>query len=86
MNSFIIIRYKTGIVENIELHLLVLLKYVGTQAAQAPAWMIILHNNSHSGIIRVCMGIFTTVLRNKKIHQILKENTSPYFHSILLVI
>lgn len=37
MNSFIIIRYKTGIVENIELHLLVLLKYVGTQAAQAPA-------------------------------------------------
>ena len=28
--------------------------------------MIILHNNSHGGIIRVCMGIFTTALRNKK--------------------
>ena len=28
--------------------------------------MIILCNNSHGGIIRVCMGIFTTALRNKK--------------------
>ena len=28
--------------------------------------MIILRNNSHGGIIRVCMGIFTTALRNKK--------------------
>ena len=28
--------------------------------------MIILRNNSHDGIIRVCMGIFTTALRNKK--------------------
>ena len=28
--------------------------------------MIILHNNGHGGIIRVCMGIFTTALRNKK--------------------
>ena len=27
--------------------------------------MIILHNNSHGGIIRVCMRIFTTVLRNQ---------------------
>ena len=52
----------------------------GPQSAQAPAvrWsscaitpsssceMIILRNNSHGGIIRVCMGIFTTALRNKK--------------------
>ena len=35
--------------------------------------MIILRNNGHGGIIRVCMGIFTTALRNKKIHQILKK-------------
>ena len=35
--------------------------------------MIILCNNSHGGIIRVCMGIFTTALRNKKIRQILKK-------------
>ena len=35
--------------------------------------MIILRNNSHGGIIRVCMGIFTTALRNKKIRQILKK-------------
>ena len=28
--------------------------------------MIILRNNSHGGIIRVYMGIFTTALRNKK--------------------
>ena len=48
--------------------------------------MIILRNNSHGGIIRVCMGIFTTALRNKKIRQILKKNTSPYFHSVSLVI
>ena len=48
--------------------------------------MIILRNNSHGGIIRVCMGIFTTALRNKKIRQILKKNTSPRFHSVLLVI
>ena len=27
---------------------------------------IILHNNSHSGIIRACMRIFMTALRNKK--------------------
>ena len=48
--------------------------------------MIILRNNSHGGIIRVCMGIFTTALRNKKIRQILNKNTSPYFHSVSLVI
>ena len=35
--------------------------------------MIILCTNSHAGIIRVCMGIFTTTLRNKKIRQILKK-------------
>ena len=28
--------------------------------------MIILRNNSYGGITRVCMGIFTTALRNKK--------------------
>ena len=48
--------------------------------------MIILHNNSHGGIIRVCMRIFTTALRNKTIRQILNKNTSPYFHSVSLVI
>ena len=42
--------------------------------------MIILRNNSHGGIIGVCMGIFTTALRNKKISQILTKNTSLYFH------
>ena len=41
--------------------------------------MIILRNNSCGGIIRDCMGIFTTALRNKKVHQILKKNTSPFF-------
>ena len=58
------------------------------QAAQAPASceMIILRNNSHGGIMRVCMGIFTTALRYKIIRQILKKNTSPYFHSVSLVI
>ena len=35
---------------------------------------------------RVCKGIFTTALRNKKISKILTKNTSPYFHSALLVI
>ena len=39
------------------------------QAAGGPSSgceMIILRNNSHGGIIRVCMGIFTTALKNKK--------------------
>ena len=36
--------------------------------------------------MRVCMGIFTTALENKKIGQILTKNTSPYFHSALPVI
>ena len=48
--------------------------------------VIILRNNSYDGIIRVCMGILTTALRNKKIRQILNKNTSPYFHSVLIVI
>ena len=48
--------------------------------------MIILHNNTHGGIIRVCMRIFTTTQRNKTICQILNKNTSPYFHSVSLVI
>ena len=48
--------------------------------------MIILRNNSHGGIIRVCMGIFMTALRNKTILQILNKNISPYFHSVSLVI
>ena len=51
--------------------------------------MIILRNKknkSHGEIIRVCMGIYTTALRNNKISQILNKNTSPYFHSALLVI
>ena len=39
--------------------------------------MIILRNNSHGEIIRACMGIFTTALRNKKICQILTKNTPP---------
>ena len=48
--------------------------------------MIILRNKSHGEIIRVCMGIFTTALRNKKLSQILNTNTSPYFQSALLAI
>ena len=44
--------------------------------------MIILRNKSHGEIIRVCMAIFTTEVRN----QILNTNTSPYFHSASLVI
>ena len=35
--------------------------------------MIILRTNSHGGITRVCMRIFTTAIRNKKIRQILKK-------------
>ena len=35
--------------------------------------MIILHNNSHGGIIRVCLRIFTTALRNQTIRQILNK-------------
>ena len=35
--------------------------------------MIILRNNRHGEIVRVCMGIFTTTLGNKKIGQILTK-------------
>ena len=51
--------------------------------------MIILRNNSHGGITRVCMRIFTTALRttkNTSNYQKKKKNNSPYFHSVLLVI
>ena len=48
--------------------------------------MIILRNSSHGEIIRVCMAIFMTDVRNKKYNQILNTNTSPYFHSASLVI
>ena len=35
--------------------------------------MIILRNNSHGEIKRVCMGISTTALKNKKVSQILTK-------------
>ena len=41
---------------------------------------------SASSAKRVCMRIFTTALRSKTIRQILNQNTSPYFHSVSLVI
>ena len=48
--------------------------------------MIILRNNIHGGIIRVCMGIITTALRNKKNTSNSQKKISPYFHNVLLVI
>ena len=48
--------------------------------------MIILWSKNHGEIRRVCMGIFTTALKNKKYSQIPNKNTSPYFHSASLVI
>ena len=48
--------------------------------------MIILRNKSHGEVLRVCMGILTTVLRNEKYGQFLNKNTSPNFHSALLAI
>ena len=59
---------------------------LGTGGPSSSYEIIILHNNSHGGIIKVCMRIFTTAVRNKTIRQILNENTSPYFHSVSLVI
>ena len=38
-----------------------------TDGSSSSCEMIILRNKSHGGIIRVCMGIFTAALRNKKI-------------------
>ena len=46
--------------------------------------MIILRNKSHGVIIRVCMGIFKTALRNKKYSQILIKNATLYFRSASL--
>ena len=46
--------------------------------------MIILRNKSHGEVLRVCMGILTTVLRNEKYGQFLNKNTSPNFHSASL--
>ena len=39
--------------------------------------MIILRNKGHGEIFRVCMGLFTTSIRNKNISQIFNKNTSP---------
>ena len=46
-----------------------------TGAPSSSCEMIILHNNSRGGILRVCTRIFTTTLRNKTIRQILNKNT-----------
>ena len=48
--------------------------------------MIILKNNSHSEIIRVCMRIFTTALRNKKNKSNPQWKYLALFHSASLVI
>ena len=49
--------------------------------------MIMLRNKSYGEIIRVCLGIFTSALRNKKKHnQILNKNTSPHFDNESLAI
>ena len=44
-----------------------------TGGSSSSCEVIILRNDSHGEIIRVCMGIFTTALRNKKIRQILNK-------------
>ena len=59
---------------------------VTSQAAQAPAVRWSPCEIRVSEIIRVCMGIFTAALRNKKLSQILNTNISPYFQSALLAI
>ena len=51
-----------------------------TSTPSSSCEMIILRSDSHGGITKVCMGIFTTALRNEKILQILNWNTSPYSH------
>ena len=48
--------------------------------------MIISRNNSHGGIIRFCIEIFTIALRNKKNVKFSIKNTLPYLHSVSLVI
>ena len=47
---------------------------------------MIVRNESHGEIIKVCMGIFTTDVRNIKYNHILNKNISPYFHNVSLVI
>ena len=45
-----------------------------TDSSSSSCEMIILRNKSHGKIIRVCMGIYTTALSNKKKYsQILKH-------------
>ena len=58
--------------------------YIGKARPSSSGEMIILRNNSQGEIIRVCIGIFTTALRNKKIRQILIKNISPFLHSVSL--
>ena len=59
---------------------------VPTNSPSSSHEMIILGSKNQAENIRVCMGIFTAALRNKKYNQILNKNTSPYFHSALLVV
>ena len=40
--------------------------YIGKARPSSSGEMIILRNNSQGEVIRVCIGIFTTALRNKK--------------------
>ena len=53
-----------GLMKDLSSNIL-LLGYV-TGGPSSSCEMIILRNKSHGEIIRVCMGIFTTALRNKK--------------------
>ena len=48
--------------------------------------MIILRGMSHVKNIRPCMGMCTAALRNKKNTVKFSTNTSPYFHSVLIVL
>ena len=74
--------YKIFVVSNVRI-----MSDISTGGPSSSCEMIILRNNGHGGIIRVCMGIFTTALRNKKKYvKFSKKNTSPRFHSVLLVI
>ena len=43
-------------------------------------------NKGHGEILRLCIGLFTTSIRNKNISQIVNKNTSPYFYSVFLVV
>ena len=77
-------------IENVAMHfplqcIFVKFAYCCAGGPSSSCEMIILRNNGHGGIIRVCMGIFTTALRNKKkFVKFSKKNTPPYFHSVLL--